>query len=278
MRYEVFDINIDYQKIHVDNGGFQPKMSVYLPDNSPEIQMDRKHPTVVICPGGGYAMTSDREAEPIALRFAAAGCNAAVVRYSCVPARFPAALFELSYAVAKVRENAQEWNVDTDKIAVCGFSAGGHLAASFSTLWNRDFVKDYFHYQGGENKPNGMILGYPVITSGEHAHWGSIENLLGEKTADSALLELVSAEKQVSNDTPPAFIWHTFDDACVPVENSLVLAQALAAKKISTELHIFPSGPHGLSLSSEETAGDPSIIVPECQVWIDMAIRWLKKL
>lgn len=276
MRYEVFDINIDYQTINVDNGGFQPKMSVYLPDNSPEIQIDRKHPTVVICPGGGYAMTSDREAEPIALRFAAAGCNAVVVRYSCVPARFPAALFELSYAVAKVRENAQEWNVDTDRIAVCGFSAGGHLAASFSTLWNRDFVKEYFDYQGGENKPNGMILGYPVITSGEHAHWGSIENLLGDKTADSALLELVSAEKQVNSDTPPAFIWHTFDDACVPVENSLVLAQALAKEKISTELHIYPKGPHGLALASRET-GDFAV-VPECQNWIDMAIRWLKNL
>lgn len=276
MRYEVFDINIDYQTINVDNGGFQPKMSVYLPDNSPEIQIDRKHPTVVICPGGGYAMTSDREAEPIALRFAAAGCNAVVVRYSCVPARFPAALFELSYAVAKVRENAQEWNVDTDRIAVCGFSAGGHLAASFSTLWNQDFVKEYFDYQGGENKPNGMILGYPVITSGEHAHGGSIENLLGEKTADPILLELVSAEKQVSSDTPPAFIWHTFDDACVPVENSLVLAQALAKEKISTELHIYPKGPHGLALASRET-GDFAV-VPECQNWIDMAIRWLKNL
>lgn len=276
MRYEVFDINIDYQKINVDNGGFQPKMSVYLPDNSPEIQIDRKHPTVVICPGGGYAMTSDREAEPIALRFAAAGCNAVVVRYSCVPARFPAALFELSYAVAKVRENAQEWNVDTDRIAVCGFSAGGHLAASFSTLWNGDFVKEYFDYQGGENKPNGMILGYPVITSGEHAHWGSIENLLGDKTADSALLDLVSAEKQVNSDTPSAFIWHTFDDACVPVENSLVLAQALAKEKISTELHIYPKGPHGLALASRET-GDFAV-VPECQNWIDMAIRWLKNL
>ena len=276
MRYEVFDINIDYQTINVDNGGFQPKMSVYLPDNSPEIQIDRKHPTVVICPGGGYAMTSDREAEPIALRFAAAGCNAVVVRYSCVPARFLAALFELSYAVAKVRENAQEWNVDTDRIAVCGFSAGGHLAASFSTLWNRDFVKEYFDYQGGENKPNGMILGYPVITSGEHAHGGSIENLLGEKTADPILLELVSAEKQVSSDTPPAFIWHTFDDACVPVENSLVLAQALAKEKISTELHIYPKGPHGLALASRET-GDFAV-VPECQNWIDMAIRWLKNL
>ena len=199
-----------------------------------------------------------------------------VVRYSCVPARFPAALFELSYAVAKVRENAQEWNVDTDRIAVCGFSAGGHLAASFSTLWNGDFVKEYFDYQGGENKPNGMILGYPVITSGEHAHWGSIENLLGDKTADSALLDLVSAEKQVNSDTPSAFIWHTFDDACVPVENSLVLAQALAKEKISTELHIYPKGPHGLALASRET-GDFAV-VPECQNWIDMAIRWLKNL
>ncbi len=278
MRYEVFDINIDYQKINVDNGGFQPKMSVYLPDNSPEIDSNRKHPTIVICPGGGYAGTSDREAEPIALRFVSAGCNAVVVRYSCVPARFPAALLELSYAVAKVRENAQEWNVDTDRIAVCGFSAGGHLAASFATLWNRDFVKEYFGYQGNETKPNGMILGYPVITTGENAHWGSIENLLGEKTADSALLELVSPEKQITEDTPPAFIWHTFSDDCVPVENSLVMAQAMAAKKIPTELHIFPNGPHGLALSNEETAGNSVMIVPECQVWTDMAVRWLKNL
>ena len=121
-----------------------------------------------------------------------------------------------------------------------------------------------------------MILGYPVITSGEHAHGGSIENLLGEKTADPILLELISVEKQVNSDTPPAFIWHTFDDACVPVEHSLILAQTLAKEKISTELHIYPKGPHGLALASRET-GDFAV-VPECQNWIDMAIRWLKNL
>lgn len=278
MNYQVLDIKIDYKKINVDNGGYQPTMSLYLPSNSNEIDLNRKRPTVVICPGGGYAFTSDREAEPVALKFVSADYNAVIVRYSVDKAKFPAALLELSYAVAKIRENAEEWNVDTEKIVVCGFSAGGHLAASFSTLWNKDFVKEYFGYKNGENKPNGMILCYPVITSGEKAHRGSFEYLLGEKVSDKALMELVSVEKQVGEDTPPAFIWHTFEDGCVPVENSLLIANALAEKKISTELHIFPQGPHGLSLANSIVYGNYGGDFAECSAWADMAIRWIKNL
>lgn len=278
MDYRVLNIKIDYDKIGVDNGGYQPTMSLYLPSNSNEIDINRKRPTVVICPGGGYAHTSDREAEPVALKFVSQDMNAVVVRYSVGKAKFPAALFELSYAISKIRENAEDWNVDKEKIIVCGFSAGGHLAASFSNLWNRDFVKEYFGYKNGENKPNGMILCYPVITSGEKAHRGSFENLLGERVTDKDMMELVSAEKQVSEDTPPAFIWHTFEDNTVPVDNSVLMAAALIEKKISTELHIFPRGCHGLSLATDAVCGNFGGNFDECAAWSDMAIRWIKKL
>lgn len=280
MTYEKININIDYKKIGTEGVDFQPYMSVFLPSNSKEIEPDRKRPTVVICPGGGYSMTSDREAEPIALKFLAADCNAVILRYDIAPVRFPAQIIELATAISTIRENAQEWNVDTEKIVVMGFSAGGHLAASYSTLWNRDFVKEYFGFKNGEHKPNGMILCYPVITSGEKAHRGSFNNLLGDKKDEPEMLELLSADKQVDKDTPPAFIWHTFEDDAVPVENSLLMAAALTKNKINTELHIFPHGWHGLSLCNNSVYRPDEKIdhLSEIQVWIDMAIRWLENL
>ena len=281
MRYQVLDIQIDYEKIGVNNEGFQPKLTVYLPDNSPEIDINRKRPMVIVCPGGAYAVTSDREAEPIALKYLSAGIAAAVLRYSVGTAKYPASQLELAKAVAMVRENAEAWNIDSNKIIVSGFSAGGHLAASYSTLWNRAFITEYFGYHNQENKPNGMILSYPVITSGSKAHRGSFELLLGDRKDDPELLEMLSVEKQVTADTPPAFIWHTCDDQAVPVENSLVLASAMVEAGINVELHIFPKGVHGLSLANRETSSDEAasfFVVPECQVWIDMAIRWVENL
>ncbi len=278
MNYQVLNIEVNYDKIGGKTSDFQPTMSLYLPDNSPEIDLNRKRPTVIVCPGGGYRATSDREAEPIALRFVAADYNAVVVRYSCAPARFPTQLLELAWVMATVRAHADEWCVDTDKIVICGFSAGGHLCASFGTLWNHDFIKTHFGYEKGEHKPNGMVLCYPVITMTAYTHGGSRANLLGDKCDDVELVKLLSAEQQVSADTPPAFIWHTFNDGCVPVKNSLAMAAALEEQGVSTELHIFPNGEHGLSLSNETVYGHYSHDTDECQVWIDMAIRWIKNL
>lgn len=274
-----------YKTLNIDVGGsrpgadpaYQPTLTLYLPDNTREVDENRRRPTVVVLPGGGYGFRSRREAEPIALKFLAEDCNAAILEYSVAPAVFPAALLETAKAVALLRENAEEWHVDVNKIAVCGFSAGGHLAASYGTLWNRDFIKDHFGYTT-EHKPNGMILCYPVITSGRRTHGGSIENLLGEKKNDPKLLELVSCEKQVTEDTPRAFIWHSFDDGAVPIQNSLMMASALAEKNINTELHIFPHAPHGSSLANETVYGNYDGSFDECQAWIDMAVRWIKNI
>lgn len=279
MKYEVINIEIDYEKIGTKGTEFKPYMSVYIPDNSKEIDLNRKRPTVVICPGGGYGMTSDREAEPVAFKFLAADYNVVVLRYDVAPVRFPAQILELAFAVSKVREMANEWNVDTDKIIVMGFSAGGHLAASYCNLWNKDFVKKYYSFKSGENKPNGMILCYPVILSeGDKIHSGSIENLLGDNVNNKELLNLVSCEKQINEDTPPAFIWHTFEDDCVPAENSLAMVSALKEHNISTEFHLFPHGWHGLSLCNESVNETYNGVFKEIQCWIDMAIRWVKEL
>ena len=128
-------------------------------------------------------------------------------------------------------------------------------------------------------RPNGMILCYPVITSGEYAHRGSFEALLGEDAYDPEKRKEQSLELQVTKDTPPTFLWHTEPDDCVPVENSLFFFEALHKNKIPVEMHIYPAGGHGLSLANEETKRqDGSGIQPECQSWMELACGWMSRL
>ena len=224
-------------------------------------------------------MTSDREAEALAVKFMAMGYHAAILRYSVAPARFPEALLQLATAVAMLRENAEKWHIDTGKIVVQGSSAGGHLAASLGVFWNKPFVAEALGMDAGKFRPNGLMLSYPVITSGEYAHRGSFEALLGEDAYDPEKRKEQSLELQVTKDTPPTFLWHTEPDDCVPVENSLFFCEALHKNKIPVEMHIYPAGSHGLSLANEETKRqDGSGIQPECQSWMELACGWMSRL
>ena len=252
----------------------------YILDNSPKIDIERKRPMVVICPGGGYEYTSDREAEPIAIQLLSMGFHACVLRYSCRPAVFPTALCQLAIAVKTIRERAKEWNVDPTKIIVLGFSAGGHLAASLGVFWNNKFLLELLDFNNEQIRPNGIILSYPVISSGTFAHKGSFDALLGCQQENQQLRELLSLEKQVSTNTPPTFLWHTTTDTAVPVENSMLFAQSLLQNKISLELHIYPNGVHGLSLGTEETKtiNNESLLQKDVSNWIEMAGRWIKGL
>lgn len=254
-------------------------ISAYIPENSEEININKKRETIIICPGGGYEFTSDREAEPIALKFVAQGFNAVVIRYSIAPVRYPTALLELAETVRYVREKEKEWNVDTEKVIVCGFSAGGHLAGSLGVLWNNEIIEKYLDIKNEEVKPNAMILCYPVISSGEFAHKGSFDSLLGEKEAEISR-ENLSLEKLVSIETPKTFLWHTFDDGTVPVQNSLLFSNALASNKVQFELHIYPSGVHGLGLCEEITAmnGRSEHINSHIASWFSLACQWIKTL
>lgn len=254
-------------------------ISAYIPENSEEININKKRETIIICPGGGYEFTSDREAEPIALKFVAQGFNALVIRYSIAPVRYPTALLELAETVRYVREKEKEWNVDTEKVIVCGFSAGGHLAGSLGVLWNNEIIEKYLDIKNEEVKPNAMILCYPVISSGEFAHKGSFDSLLGQKEAEISR-ENLSLEKLVSIETPKTFLWHTFDDGTVPVQNSLLFSNALASNKVQFELHIYPSGVHGLGLCEEITAmnGRSEHINSHIASWFNLACQWIKTL
>lgn len=271
MLHSILDLNVDYTV-----GGATPpdqpaRLFTYILDDIRELDF-HKRPAIVICPGGGYSGTCDREAEPIALRFNALGCHTFVLRYNCRPARYPVALLELATAVAEIRSHAAEWHIDPDRILVLGFSAGGHLAASLGMFWNREPVNS-LPLPTDLVKPNGMILCYPVISSGKFANRGSFENLLGTDP-DPTLLARMSLEEQVTADTPPAFIWHTYDDGCVPVQNALLLATAMREQDIPLELHIYPHGEHGLALANDQTARD----VPACQNWPELTAAWIKTL
>ena len=241
--------------------------------------LNQRNPAIVLCPGGGYHFTSNREAEPVALQFTAAGFNVFIIRYSCAPDRYPAQLLQVAAVIAYIRDNAAQYHVDENRIAVCGFSAGGHLAASAGILWKESVITDTLGIPYGRNKPNAMILGYPVISGICHPHLGSFKNLLGEDAQEASITEQ-SLETRVDSDTVPAFIWHTFDDAGVPVENSLDLARSLRAFGVPFEMHIYPKGPHGLSLCTRQTAnaGRPDLISPHVATWMPLCIEWLEGL
>lgn len=267
-----------HERVEIAYGENKATLTTYILENTKEIDMDRTRPMVIICPGGGYRFVSDREAEPIAIQLNAMGLHTCILRYSVFPAKFPTALVQLAKTVAYVREHAKEWKVKSDKIVVAGFSAGGHLAASLGTFWHEKFLEDILQMPKENYQPNGLLLSYPVITSGEFAHRDSFCALLQEDYDE--MVGKMSLEKQVSEMTPPTFVWHTFEDELVPVENTLLFTQALNEKKIPFELHVYPRGGHGLSLATEETRSvyDSSPLVTECQNWITMAGTWVKKL
>ncbi len=234
-------------------------------------------PAVVICPGGGYGHLSSREGEPIAMKYLSMGYHAFVLSCSLAPVCFPAALQELAFLIAKIRHHGEAWGIDCNKIIVSGFSAGGHLACSLGALWNQPFVYEPLGLTKEDIQPNGMILCYPVITSGEYCHSGSFSNLLGDQAEDENLRRLVSLEHQVGVHTPKTFLWHTVTDASVPVENSLLLTQALLRSGVNLECHLYPVGCHGIALAGEDTSnGEERYVVPQCQSWISLVETWLK--
>lgn len=255
------------------------RLQVYIQDTPHDGSLKvKRRPLILICPGGGYERTSYREGEPTALHFLSRGYHACVLRYSVAPVRFPIQVLEVGQAFGIIRENAEEWKVDMERIVVQGSSAGGHLAACYGAFWNQDFLRAKVKGQKEAGKPRGIMLSYPVITSDpRYAHRGSFECLLGKDYAK--LADKVSIEKQVTKVMPPCFIWHTMEDNTVPVENSLMLAAALHRQGIPAELHIFPQGEHGLSLASpvvERENGQG--VQAECARWIELADTWLERL
>lgn len=290
------------KKRYVEENESEAYFTAYLLEDSKELLPGKKRPVVVIAPGGGYLFTSDREAEPIAMKFLSLGYHAVVLRYTTGDAEGEKtgvgklALRELAYTVRYLRQKADLWYIHKDKIAVCGFSAGAHLAAGLGVHWHEKELADSVHgEQAEEIKPNALLLGYglldyQVMTDKAMTEAGNeelIDTFAFMKIANRALtgvseltedvIREYSPSCWVSEKTPPAFLWHTAKDNLVFSENSLAFASALAKHKVPYELHVFQDGGHGLALANEVTANSEEQINPDCGIWFELAAKWLKK-
>ena len=230
-----------------------------------------KYPAIIICPGGGYFNVAPREAEPVAKPYFAAGYNTFILKYSTGDkAKNFNPLCQLASTIAHIRKFADKLNTAKDRIAVCGFSAGGHLAASLGTLHNKpEFLKRFGRSE--YIRPEAIILCYPVITSDEYAHEGSIQRVSGAEVGSDSYAWF-GLDGHVDAHTPPMFLWHTAADTTVPVENSMKMCMALSRAKIPFEYHVFPEGRHGMSVCTQE-------VNTPCEYnarWVEWSIKWLK--
>lgn len=255
--------------------GTDGRVKAYLHTPITEMEVHRtKYPVVVLCPGGAYYGISQREYDPVALEYLSAGYNVFVLSYSVgKKAKDFTPLKELSATVMAIRDHAADWSCHPQKIAVCGFSAGGHLAGSLCAMWNDPAFTAVFDHKNGRNRPNGVILCYPVITAGPFAHVDSIRNVSGSPQG-SAQYNYFSLEDRVTAEAVPTFLWHTAEDDGVPVENTMLFAMALRKYNIPFECHIFPHGGHGISSCTEES-GTPH---KHNRQWVQLSKNWLNQL
>lgn len=236
-------------------------LDCYIINSGLKLGQEMNRPAVVICPGGGYVYLSPREAEPVALAYAAKGIHAFVLNYSVgwEAAGF-APLKEMDWAIELIRKRAGEWNVDADKILTCGFSAGGHLALASGLL--------------GREKPNGVILGYPATDLSEGGELMTML-LVGKDTPNEDAVGWLNLNKQVTKDAPPLFMFTTGEDAMTR-KMTLDLVLSYEAQGLLYEYHVFQKGPHGYSLANAACAdGSCQVMNPHVEKWFDMSVEWI---
>lgn len=270
-----------YQHIHLKDyypflasAGCDPILTTYLPDITAEMaQTDQIRPAILILPGGGYSYVSTREAEPIALNFIPKGFRVFLLEYSIAPHTYPTALREVACALDLIHTNQTQWCVDATKIAIMGFSAGGHLAGHYSNCYDCPEIREHLP----NSRPvNAAVLCYPVISATEELrHLKSFQNISGNNEISEEIINKFSLEKLVSGKTPPTFLWHTREDKLVPVGNSLLYAQALAQQGTPFALHVYPFGSHGLATADGITCGPGLERAKAVHAWMDAATQWL---
>jgi acetyl esterase/lipase len=264
-----------YEKIYLDENDKNVFLEAYIADKVGDFVRN----AILVIPGGGYSQVcSDREGEPIAMAFMPYGYNAFVLHYSVGSgAKFPTQLIQASKAMAHIRDNAEKYNINPEKVFAVGFSAGGHLAASLGTMWDREEIKASLQIPHGYNKPNGMMLIYPVISA--EFHKLSFNNLLQDEKDNPEKLKMCSIENCINENSAPAYIFHTSNDQTVDVRNSLTIANRLAELGIKFELHIYPDAPHGVALGNEITkCGVDKWCNKSIANWVENAVMWAENI
>lgn len=281
-------------------------LTAYILDDSPEMLNGKKRPAVLICPGGAYLNLSDREGEPVAMKFLSMGYHAFVLRYSVygegvrenydlekplppkAHCQYPRPMQEIGMAMLLIGKHSAEWLVDMEKIALCGFSAGAHNAAMYANSWHGDLISGALKADPKLLRPAASILCYTV---GDYRIMekavkpGFLEAFYGQSNTaytgtpwpGPEMMQEISPARHVNDLTPPTFLWATAQDSLVPVQNTLVMAQALADQGIPFEVHVFEEGEHGMSLATQASASSHSQIRPDAGKWADLAGVWLEK-
>lgn len=287
------------ERIPLREGRDDVTLTTYVLDDSSQMLSGSPRPAVLILPGGAYMMCSDREGEPVAMAFAALGYHAFVLRYSVYGeadftqpleprerSQFPHPLVDVGLAMREIRARAGEWSVDVDRIAVCGFSAGGHNAAMYGTHWDKPVIVDAV---GAALRPAALVVSYAItdyIDVAERAgEQEGVDRLVREAaaiaylgTTDPSHEALVAASPALLADenTPPSFIWGTSEDTLVPARHSMKFAQRLADVGVPYELHVYEQGRHGLSLATQASAGGWSDMEPRAADWVRQVSTWLE--
>lgn len=276
-----------HENINIPFGGKNNAvLTLYIPYLLQKSPVQRR-PTVLISPGGGYRLVSVREGDCIALKFLTYGYNAAVLTYSTnEDAQFPQPLCEEALAMAFLKEHAEQYHIDPDRIFTCGFSAGAHLALSLGVFWDQDWLSKKVGKAKELLRPAAQIICYPLVsTDPELLHADCTMVMMGKEDTPERR-ELVSLEKQITVNTPPTFLWTTLDDKIVSCEHSMVLANALHKKGVPVEFHLYGWGRHGLSLANRITQArhlqnlplKDNQINPHIATWLPLCHEWLEEM
>lgn len=271
-------------------GIFDVTLTAYLQEPGMDQIFPIIRPAVVLCPGGAYMGMTEKEGEPVALKFLAQGYHVFILKYSVGigTGQFPAPFIDAARAIKLIRENAKRWFVDPGKIALCGFSAGGHVAAMLAATWHEDYLSEALHAENHLFKPDALILGYPLLDmyafkeKNKHKMQPLIEtmfmNTFGTPDPSEDMLKYWSCIGRVTKQMPKTFLWTTLADEIVDVKDTFEFARLLSLHEVPFELHIFEKGPHGLSLADENVGYNYENIRKNINVhqWMDMAVNWLK--
>ena len=285
-------------------------LSTYIWEDAIDLLHGKRRPAVIICPGGAYLNLSNTEGEPVALAFAAMGYHAFVLKYSVYSegiengdmfaaqgqgikehCMFPKPMQDIGAAMLYIREHSEEWHVNMDQIAICGFSAGGHNCAMYSVYWDKPQIAGFFGVEPELLRPAACILGYAITdyvylqSCAGHAKepmagmlfaQSNLAFLGTEMPTDKQLFQ-VSPVYHVNPNTPPMFLWATSEDNLVPVQHSILMARALSDAGVPFELHIFEQGMHGLGIATEGGASNLWTVNSEAAQWVPMCHTWLQK-